>query len=315
MINSIETGNRYKLVLDQSNWPGISFSVVISGITNKEAMGNITDYNLKEELFMNYEIGLNTYLNMTNCNLYIVQEITDFTTGEFSDDIILIPELMIDYKLSEKLIEVYDIKYQIDGVKRRFTRSKDLNDFITSSKIKLVKQLNFLDEFTGLNLSVTPDYSSYYTDESSIKKEEKIRSERITSYNNQKLLTKSANEAIINKAAYNIKVYTDKLLALNKETENLNKEKERVQQFYNDTIDIFVANDEYTKVLKETYSLMKEKADELGVEIKSYEDYFNQAKENVKNDVTEPEPEPPDSETDDSAGEGDITGEDTNDIK
>ena len=289
MISKIETGNKYKLVLDQNNWPGISFSVVVSVITNKEAMGNITYYNLKEELFTNYEIGLNTYLNMTNCNLYLVQEISDFTTGEIKEDIILIPELMIDYNLSDQLVEVYDVKFQIDGVKRRFTRTKDLNDYITTSKIKLTKQLNFLDEFMGLNLSVTPSYSSYYTDESSLKKEEKLRKERITSYNNQKILTKAADEAIINKAAYNIKLYTDNLNELNKEKEILIKEKERTQQFYNDTMDIFEANDQYTKVLKETYVLMKEKADELGVELKSYEEYFNQAKENVNSQDPETE--------------------------
>ena len=293
MIENIETGKYYKIVLDKNNWPDLFFNVKITGITNKEAMENITEYDLKQEMFLNYDIGLNTYLNMTTCDLYIAHKMNDLTTGEVEEDAILISKLMIDYKASEELIEVNDVVFTISGIKRRFARSYELNNYITDAKLSLNKNLNHLMEFAGDYLNIEGSYSSHYSDISSILKEEKQRAERLTAYNEAKTMQKTTTEALLNKASYNIQAYNKALIELNKEKEEVKKEKEKTDAFYNDVMTVYEANDSYTKVLKEIHALMKEKATELGVELPSYDEYLNQSKNNVENGIDSSQPQEP----------------------
>lgn len=292
MISELIIGGLYKIYLDQNKWPGIFYYGVISGITNKDGMENITDYNLKDELFTKYEYGTNTYITYTeNCKLYILNQVTDLTTGTPSDESpIIIPHSMIDFTKSEKMVKISDISFTFTGIRRRFQDYDDLDSYLKTAKKDILKIFNYIDSLSGINLSISNSNSEIYVEESVIKNEENDRTKRLSSFRDANSLKKQEEESLRNKMVNSIKKYDELYKVYTEERNKLVKSQETNKQFYEDTMEYYTANNNFSKLMRETHKLMKEKAQELGISIKDYNEFIQEATGNIEQDQP---PDPP----------------------
>lgn len=282
MIDNLVTGEFYKFTFNKENWPNLSMCVVLSGITNKEAMGNITDYDMKEELFLNYNLGLNTYISLSNCDLLIVNEIKNLETQEVdTENRILIPKLMIDFENSEKLIKVSKLNFSILGIKRYFQTEKEVNDFISDSRYALKSYLNNLNNFAGEELSIEGTSSFVLMEESYILKEEKLRLERLLGFQKANTQNKIIQEQTLRNAVITKEKYESKFQELSIQEEALKKAQENNNAYYNEIMLYSEANDNFSKLMRETNRLMKEKGVELGIEVPDYDQFIEEAKNNI----------------------------------
>lgn len=283
MINTIDMGKYYRLYLDQSTWPEvITFDVQINGVTNKSSMENITEFNLKDELFTKYEIGLNTYLTISSGDLYIAHKITDFVTGEIDTDPILIPRLAIDFLRSEELLSVDKITFTITGAERRFERMIELDSYLTKAKIELVKQMNYFVNFAGDELVVDANVSSQLKEKSLIDAEDLARKQRTLQFATQQEMTEKTIENSLARAHDTVRKYEKLYNEVYEQKKSITAEKEKNNLFYNDLMKLQSANNEFSQVLRQTVVEMRLKCEEIGVDpsvVPEYEDFINKAKE------------------------------------
>ena len=282
MIADIKIGESYKLSFNKNNWPDLQMYVVVSGITNKSAMGNISDYDIKEELFQNYELGINTYLQTTNCDILIVNEITDLETQEVdTESRILIPILMIDYNDSEKLVTYEKISFTIDGINRRFDSDLDQEEYISEARNELNSYLNMLDNFAGDLVEINFTTDSHLIEESEILKEEKVRADRLLAFKEANNLDNLTRENTMREALTIKEKYETELQKITiKETE-LKASQEKNNEFYNDILEYSNANDNYSKILRETARLIKQEGDKVGIDVPDYDEFIRIARSNI----------------------------------
>lgn len=309
MVDKIETGQYYKLSFNKENWPDLEMYVMVSGITNKTAMGNITEYDIKEELFQAYELGLSTYLQTTNCDLLIVNEITDLSTQEVdTDNRILIPVLMLDYAATEKLFMAQKISFTIEGIKRRFVTDLDQDEYIRDARVELANHLNMLDNFAGDNVEINYTVTSSLTEEKEILSEEKLRIERLHAFkeaNNQDNLQR---EETMRNALYLQQKYDVLLTELNTENETLKVSQEKNNDYYDELMAYTEVNDNYSRLLRKLCELMTTKGQELGIEVEDYDTFVANARgEIAEEDKKEEEDE------EEQPGEGEDKGEENPD--
>lgn len=292
MVDKIETGHYYKLSFNKENWPDLEMYVMVSGITNKAAMGNITEYDIKEELFQAYELGLSTYLQTTNCDLLIVNEITDLSTQEVdTDNRILVPILMIDYAATEKLFMAQKISFTIEGIKRRFETDLDQDEYIRDARVELANHLNMLDNFAGDNVEINYTITSALTEEKEILSEEKQRIERLHAFkeaNNQDNLQR---EETMRNALYLQQKYDVLLTELNTENETLKVSQEKNNDYYDELMAYTEVNDNYSRLLRKLCELMTTRGQELGIEVEDYDTFVANARGEIAEEDKEEEEE------------------------
>lgn len=285
MISKIDMGSYYKIYLDQSTWPEVvTFDVQINGITNKSSMENITDYNLKEELFTKYEIGLNTYLTISSGDLYIAHLITDFSTGEVDTSIILIPRLAIDFSKSEELLPVDKIVFTISGIERRFERAIELDNYLSKAKVELMKHLDYLTNFCGDETVIETSVSSQYKEKSIIDAEELTRKQKTLQFAANQEMTEKTIENTLAQASYNIKKYENLYNEVKEKEKIVVSEKEKNNKFYDDLVELEQYNNEFSKTLRKTITEIRLKCTELGIDpsvVPDYEDFIEKSRENT----------------------------------
>lgn len=285
MISKIDMGSYYKIYLDQSTWPEVvTFDVQINGITNKSSMENITDYNLKEELFTKYEIGLNTYLTISSGDLYIAHLITDFSTGEVDTSIILIPRLAIDFSKSEELLPVDKIVFTISGIERRFERAIELDSYLSKAKVELMKHLDYLTNFCGDETVIETSVSSQYKEKSIIDAEELTRKQKTLQFAANQEMTEKTIENTLAQASYNIKKYENLYNEVKEKEKIVVSEKEKNNKFYDDLVELEQYNNEFSKTLRKTITEIRLKCTELGIDpsvVPDYEDFIEKSRENT----------------------------------
>ena len=278
-------GKYYKIYLDQSTWPEvITFDVQINGMTNKSSMENITDYNLKEELFTKYEIGLNTYLTISSGDLYIAHKITDFSTGDIETNAILIPRLAIDFSKSEELLSVDKISFTISGIERRFDRDKELDDYLNKAKVELVKQLNFFTNFAGDELVVDSSITNQFKEKSVIDIEDTARKQRTLQFAAKQEQTEKTIENTLAQASYAIRKYEKLYNEVREEKKITTEEKEKNNQFYDDLLKLEKANNEFSQLLRQTIIEMRLKCEEIGIDpgvVPDYNEFIEKAYESI----------------------------------
>lgn len=278
MITKIETGKYYKIYLDQATWPEvITFDVQINGLTSKSSIENITDYDLKEELFTKYEVGLNTYLTISSGELYIAHKITDFTTGDIEEKAIIIPRLAIDFSKTEELLSVDKITFNIMGIERRFNRTRDLDTYLSKAKIELVNQLNYFTNFAGDELVVDAQTTSQLKEKSIIDAEDLARKQRTLQFAAKQEAVEKSIENSLAQASYAINKYEKLYNEVKKEKSEINGEKEKNNQFYSDLLRLETANNEFSQTLRSTVVEMRLKCEELGIDpgiVPEYEDFI-----------------------------------------
>lgn len=278
MVTKIETGKYYKIYLDQATWPEvITFDVQINGLTSKSSIENITDYDLKEELFTKYEVGLNTYLTISSGELYIAHKITDFTTGDIEEKAIIIPRLAIDFSKTEELLSVDKITFNITGIERRFNRTRDLDTYLSKAKIELVNQLNYFTNFAGDELVVDTQTTSQLKEKSIIDAEDLARKQRTLQFAAKQEAVEKSIENSLAQASYAINKYEKLYNEVKKEKSEINGEKEKNNQFYSDLLRLETANNEFSQTLRSTVVEMRLKCEELGIDpgiVPEYEDFI-----------------------------------------
>lgn len=278
MVTKIETGKYYKIYLDQATWPEvITFDVQINGLTSKSSIENITDYDLKEELFTKYEVGLNTYLTISSGELYIAHKITDFTTGDIEEKAIVIPRLAIDFSKTEELLSVDKITFNIMGIERRFNRTRDLDTYLSKAKIELVNQLNYFTNFAGDELVVDAQTTSQLKEKSIIDAEDLARKQRTLQFAAKQEAVEKSIENSLAQASYAINKYEKLYNEVKKEKSEINGEKEKNNQFYSDLLRLETANNEFSQTLRSTVVEMRLKCEELGIDpgiVPEYEDFI-----------------------------------------
>lgn len=278
MVTKIETGKYYKIYLDQATWPEvITFDVQINGLTSKSSIENITDYDLKEELFTKYEVGLNTYLTISSGELYIAHKITDFTTGDIEEKAIIIPRLAIDFSKTEELLSVDKITFNIMGIERRFNRTRDLDTYLSKAKIELVNQLNYFTNFAGDELVVDAQTTSQLKEKSIIDAEDLARKQRTLQFAAKQEAVEKSIENSLAQASYAINKYEKLYNEVKKEKSEINGEKEKNNQFYSDLLRLETANNEFSQTLRSTVVEMRLKCEELGIDpgiVPEYEDFI-----------------------------------------
>lgn len=278
MVTKIETGKYYKIYLDQATWPEvITFDVQINGLTSKSSIENITDYDLKEELFTKYEVGLNTYLTISSGELYIAHKITDFTTGDIEEKAIIIPRLAIDFSKTEELLSVDKITFNIMGIERRFNRTRDLDTYLSKAKIELVNQLNYFTNFAGDELVVDAQTTSQLKEKSIIDAEDLARKQRTLQFAAKQEAVEKSIENSLAQASYAINKYEKLYNEVKKEKSEINGEKEKNNQFYSDLLRLETANNKFSQTLRSTVVEMRLKCEELGIDpgiVPEYEDFI-----------------------------------------
>lgn len=287
MITDIKIGEYYKLSFNKDNWPDLTMYVVISGITNKDAMGNISEYNIKEELFQNYELGLNTYLQTTNCDILIVNEILDLETQEVDiENRILIPVLMVDYEASEKLVTYNKISFTISGIKRRFKSDLDEKEYITEARQDLSNHLNLLDNFAGELLEINFTSENHLIEEYDILKDEKTRADRLLAYKETINLETLNRENTMRTALTMQEKYTEELSKMYIKEEELKQAQEKNNEFYKELTEYMAVNDKYSQILREAVILIKSEADKYGIPVIDYDQFIQNARDNVNGSST-----------------------------
>lgn len=283
MIDSLKIGSNYKIVLNPSLWPDVFFYVQVAGITNSTKMEDLSEYNLKEELFEKYEYGINTYLSNTDGDIYILQVITDLVTGSFEEKPMVLPINMIDFSLSDELISVYKVKFSLEGIVRRFLDLYDLDKYLKSAKLELKTHLQKLNNFYGENIAINSEESTYLTEEEPVLLEEKAREERFKSFIEAETQTKLEEEAYRRNMVYKVNE-SNRLIAEYTELKNeIVKDQEKANAFYNDTMLIYDTSLEFVDVLKKTVDLMNTFVleNDLDVEVPTWEDFYEEAKNNI----------------------------------
>lgn len=279
MIDKLEIGEFYKLVLDQNLWPDIFYYAQVSGVTNKEAMDNVTEYDLKEEMFNKLDYGTLTYLQNTECDIYLINEISDLTTGEIKEDIILLPINMIDFNLSDKLAQIYKLNYNISGIERRFNSTLDLDNHLKESRIELNKLLQKIKNFTGDNLAITASSSTIYKPLEEILLAEKSRNDTILNYSESNTKKKLEDESFYRHA---LKMINDAKTINNdviQREELIKKEREKIETFYSDTMQFYDATNSFSDIMRSVNEKMIEKGKELGIEVPTFDSLVLEAKQ------------------------------------
>lgn len=170
MISDIFIGNYYRIELKKSIWKDVYFNVRISGITKKNSTEIFNSYDVKSELFMEYDIGMSTFLKTytDDIDVYIVNLVTNLMPLEYEEDVFFIPKSCIDYLYSERLLETYNLTFTVSGINYYPEEYENIDKYIKTGIEKLKNETKYIQQFISETLEVKGTKESIYKRESEV---------------------------------------------------------------------------------------------------------------------------------------------------
>lgn len=292
MISDIKIGEYYRLELKRSIWKNVYFNVRISGITKKNSTEIFNSYDVKNELFMEYDIGMTTFLKTytDEIDVYIVNLVSKLSPIEYEDDVFFIPKSCIDYLYSERLLETFNLTFTIGGINYYPEEYENIDKYIRTGIERLKNETKYIQHFISETLDIKGTKESVYKRESEVCAEKDRNKVIYQNYQNAKAARIIKEEEIRNdyiESRIRNDMASEKLEQKTKELE-LNyasiTQQQTINANMNKSLNIVA---EKLKLIIE--SKLKPKGEQLNIPVPSFEQLMAEANQEIGPSIVEDE--------------------------
>lgn len=292
MISDIKIGEYYRLELKRSIWKNVYFNVRISGITKKNSTEIFNSYDVKNELFLEYDIGMTTFLKTytDEIDVYIVNLVSKLSPIEYEDDVFFIPKSCIDYLYSERLLETFNLTFTISGINYYPEEYENIDKYIRTGIERLKNETKYIQHFISETLDIKGTKESVYKRESEVCAEKDRNKVIYQNYQNAKAARIIKEEEIRNdyiESRIRNDMASEKLEQKTKELE-LNyasiTQQQTINVNMNKSLNIVA---EKLKLIIE--SKLKPKGEQLNIPVPSFEQLMAEANQEIGPSIVEDE--------------------------
>ena len=292
MISDIKIGEYYRLELKRSIWKNVYFNVRISGITKKNSTEIFNSYDVKNELFLEYDIGMTTFLKTytDEIDVYIVNLVSKLSPIEYEDDVFFIPKSCIDYLYSERLLETFNLTFTISGINYYPEEYENIDKYIRTGIERLKNETKYIQHFISETLDIKGTKESVYKRESEVCAEKDRNKVIYQNYQNAKAARIIKEEEIRNdyiESRIRNDMASEKLEQKTKELE-LNyasiTQQQTINANMNKSLNIVA---EKLKLIIE--SKLKPKGEQLNIPVPSFEQLMAEANQEIGPSIVEDE--------------------------
>lgn len=292
MISDIKIGEYYRLELKRSIWKNVYFNVRISGITKKNSTEIFNSYDVKNELFLEYDIGMTTFLKTytDEIDVYIVNLVSKLSPIEYEDDVFFIPKSCIDYLYSERLLETFNLTFTISGINYYPEEYENIDKYIRAGIERLKNETKYIQHFISETLDIKGTKEAVYKRESEVCAEKDRNKVIYQNYQNAKAARIIKEEEIRNdyiESRIRNDMASEKLEQKTKELE-LNyasiTQQQTINANMNKSLNIVA---EKLKLIIE--SKLKPKGEQLNIPVPSFEQLMAEANQEIGPSIVEDE--------------------------